>query len=146
MTVQEIRKVRWIKADWENMKVLACNTGIITLGMVETFVEGVCNSLARDFDNVEEEMIELVKENNKEFYKMVEALFSEKSEARMINFESDEYKALTNTFRIPDVDFLKATRIEQMMELYAEMSPFERIEFNCWVDDFEVEFLEGEHS
>jgi len=72
MTVQEIRKVRWIKADWENMKVLACNTGIITLGMVETFVEGVCNSLARDFDNVEEEMIELVKENNKEFYKMVD--------------------------------------------------------------------------
>lgn len=146
MTVNEVKKVNWVNTDWSNMKVLAGGNIEIGENKIHDFIDVICNSLARDFNISESEMLKLVKDNNKEFYALMRVLFKKGRLVKKLNLESEEYRILINTFKVPDVEYLKTTTVEKLINVYKGLSEFERIEFNYLVDDFEMGLLDEENQ
>lgn len=144
MTIAEIKEMKWNKVDWGRVSFLDRNDyGYITAAAVDLFLEGLYNSLARDLKISEKKAQKVIQDNNKEFFNLKEKIFYSKHSDCKVG--SPAYKELQNSLRVPDTEFhFVVTRIEKMLKQYKELSPFERIEFNSMVDDFEMSIKEKE--
>lgn len=137
MTVSEIKKMKWNKADWKKAEIFSGGDGYISNEGIQLFLDGLYNSLSRDLNISEQQIKKLVQDNNKEFFSLMDKIFW--SKITTIKEGSPVYKELEESLRIPDAEFdIIVSRIEKMLKQYKELSQFERIEFNSMVDDFEM--------
>lgn len=130
----EVKAYDWVKLEWDNFFLINPSPKTVVIKNVRDFLELKYNSLARDLSIPESELKELIESQNKEFFALIP------KERFTLPVDGPVFQAMMETFKVPRIP-ASTKSVQELLEGYKTLTPFERVEFGYGVDDFEMRLM-----